>query len=185
MRSLLNFLVRFNNLIIFLDKTKVDAIEISYGTMDHALNIFRGDMPVDLILSANPILGTASKARKLFNKTMIRYWYRYKQKPFTPMYNLEYSKIAKQLTNIPVISVGGFRSGYEIEHAISSGYADFVGLSRPLICEPDFISKIKKDSTYQSACVNCNFCAIMSDSGQPTHCYKTKKEEDVWNFSVK
>ena len=178
-------LQQFKNLIAFLDKIKVDAIEISYGTMDHALNIFRGDMPVDLILSVNPILKTTSKARKFFNKTMIKSWYRHKQKPFTPMYNLEYAKAAKQLTSIPIISVGGFRSGYEIEHVISSGYADFAGLSRPLISEPDFILKIKKDLTYQSACKNCNYCAIMCDSGQPTHCYKTKKEEDVWNFSVK
>jgi 2,4-dienoyl-CoA reductase-like NADH-dependent reductase (Old Yellow Enzyme family) len=178
-------LQHFKNLIRFLEKIKVDAIEISYGTMDHALNIFRGDMPVDLILSVNPIIQTTSTFRKFINKSIIQSWYRYKQKPFSKMYNLDFAKEARKMTDIPIITVGGFRSGSEIEFAVSSGFADLVGLSRPLICEPDFISKIKKDITYQSACVNCNYCAIMCDSGKPTHCYKSNKKEDVWNFSAK
>lgn len=173
---------QFKGLIGFLDKLKVDAIEVSYGTMDHPLNIFRGDMPVNLILSVNPILQTPSKFRKFLNKTIIYSWYRYKQKPFSPMYNLDYAKVAKQLTNIPIISVGGFRSANEIEFALSSGYADFAGLARPLICEPDFIMKIKKDFTYKSACINCNYCAIMCDSGQQTKCYNTKNRRAYGTF---
>lgn len=179
-------LQQFENLIRFLDKMKIDAIEISYGTMDHPMNIFRGDMPVDLILAKNPILKSGSSLKRLINRMIVDSWYRYKQKPFTPVYNLDFAKAAKQLTNIPVISVGGFRSGEEIESAISQGFADFSGLSRPLICEPTFILKIKQDIHYKSACENCNYCAVMCDSGQPTQCYKTKKKkEELWNFSAK
>jgi len=178
--------VRFGNLIRFLDKMKVDAIEISYGTMDHPMNIFRGDMPARLILSQNPILHTNSAFRGFLNKMMIQSWYRFKQKPFTPAYNLIFAKAAKQITNIPMISVGGFRSGNEIETAISSGFTDFVGLSRALICEPNFILKIKNEIACKSACENCNYCAVMCDSGRPTQCYKTKqKKEELWNFSAK
>lgn len=177
---------QFENLIRFLDNMKVDAIEISYGTMDHPMNIFRGDMPVDLILAKNPILKSDSALKRFINRMAVDSWYRFKQKPFTPVYNLNFAKAAKQITNIPVISVGGFRSGEEIEMAISQGFADFAGLSRPLICEPAFILKIKQNIHYKSACENCNHCAVMCDSGLPTQCYKTKKKkEELWNFSKK
>ena len=163
---------QFVNLISFINTKKIDAIEISYGTMDYALNIFRGDFPIDLILSKNPIYKTKSRFLKILNKTFVFPFFRIKLKPFKPMYNLEYAVLAKRYTHIPVISVGGFRGADEIEYSIKTKKTDFVGLSRALINEPDFVKKIKENGQYISKCKNCNYCAIMCDTNNITKCYK-------------
>lgn len=161
----------FKKLISFLDKMKVDAIEISYGTMDHALNIFRGDLPDRTILQHNPILHSENRIRRHVNQYILRKYFVPRLRPFTPAYNLEYARVARKISGIPIISVGGFRTGEEIQRAISDGSADLVGLARPFICEPDFINKLKEDGSYASQCTNCNICAVMCDAGRETRCY--------------
>jgi 2,4-dienoyl-CoA reductase-like NADH-dependent reductase (Old Yellow Enzyme family) len=163
---------QFVELVRFLDGMEVSAIEISYGTMDHALNIFRGDMPESLILSRNPVLKARNRAQRLVNRVIMKQYFKRKLKPFTPAYNLEYAAIAKKYTRIPVISVGGFRDGEEIRDAVSTGKTDLVGLARPFICEPDFVEKIKINGSHRSLCMNCNYCSVMCDSANETRCYK-------------
>ena len=162
----------FIRLVQFLDRMKVSAIEISYGTMDHALNIFRGDFPEKLILSYNPIMKSRNPALKLINRAWMMQYFKPKLMPFQAMYNLGYARIAKQLTQIPVISVGGFRLAEEIRDSIDNGSADLVGLARPFICEPDLVTKFKSNGSYASKCVNCNYCSVMCDSQHETRCYK-------------
>ena len=169
---------QFEALIRFLDIQKLSAIEISYGTMDHPLNIFRGDFPTDLILRWNPILKGGGWLRRLFHKTFIRYYYLPKQLSFSHTYNLAYAAAAKKITTTPIISVGGFRSGAEIEAALDQGRCDLVSLSRPFIAEPDFMTLLKADHSHTSACCNCNYCAVLCDSGRATRCYSPKKNND-------
>jgi 2,4-dienoyl-CoA reductase-like NADH-dependent reductase (Old Yellow Enzyme family) len=164
---------QFISLIKLLQNKRVDAIEISYGTMDYALNIFRGDLPADLVLSKNPIYKTDSKYLKKLWKIFILPFIKIRLKPFSPMYNLEYALLAKKYTDIPVITVGGFRNNEEIKSAINKN-VNFVSLCRALICEPDFIVKIKENENYKSKCINCNYCAIMCDSNNITKCYQNK-----------
>ena len=162
---------QFINLVKFLDKKNIDALEISYGTMDYALNIFRGDVPVEWILKYNPIYRTDSAIKRFLMKSLIIPLACRKNKPFTPMYNLEYASLAKKHSSMKIICVGGFRSYREINYAIQHNYIDFVSLCRPLIHEPDFVKRIHSDHNYSSACTNCNKCAIMCDSKFSTRCY--------------
>ena len=166
----------FINLIKFLDTQKIDAIEISYGTMDYALNIFRGDtIPVDTILKFNPIYSLKNKVLRKLWEILILPIMKSKLKKFTPMYNLEYAKVAKAYTNIPIISVGGFRNLEEINYAHEKCEIDFVSLCRPFLREADFVTKLKEDNSYKSKCINCNVCAIMTDSEKSTGCIFNNK----------
>lgn len=164
----------FISLIRFLAKKKADAVEVSYGTMDHALNIFRGGIPLDYILKYNPVYKHESRFMQYVWKNFISPGIKKRFHPFTPMYNLHHATLAKRLSNLKIISVGGFRSYEEISQALRRKCTDFVALSRPFIREPDLVRKIKSKN-YQSSCKNCNKCAIMCDSLEHTQCYNNKK----------
>ncbi len=162
---------QYISLIKFLEREKVDAVEVSYGTMDHALNIFRGDIPLEWILKHNPVYRCNSSFRRHLWQRFIYPVYKRKLIPFTPMYNLHYASLAKQFSDLKIISVGGFRSLREMEYAVRGKYSDFVSLCRPFIRDPDFVKKIMNNHNYISTCKNCNRCAVMCDSTFHTRCY--------------
>lgn len=162
----------FVQLIRFLDYKKVDAIEISYGTMDHALSIFRGrSVPLDLILKYNPKYNTHSRLARFLRKKVFYSFVKPRLKMFSPMYNLPYAKIAKQHTQIPIVCVGGFRTKQEMIGAVERKETDLVSLCRPFICEPDLVEKLMTNDSYTAKCLDCNMCAIMCDSPHATRCY--------------
>ena len=163
---------QFASLIRFLDAQKIDGLEISYGTMDNALNIFRGDIPLKVIIKYNPVFKTNKGLKSLLNIARLYFLTKAKIKSFTPTYNLEYAKIAKGLTNIPIISVGGLRKGEEMRRCLENGFVDFIGMCRPFICEPDLVEKLEQDGNYSAKCLNCNVCGIMCDTDKQTQCYK-------------
>jgi len=90
---------------------------------------------------------------------------------------MQSAKLARDLGDTPVISVGGFRSGKAMEEALRSGSCDLTALSRPLIAEPDFVQRIAADLEYQAVCTNCNQCAIMCDTPNRTFCYNRGSHE--------
>jgi len=168
---------QFKNLILELDRVQPDAIEISYGTMDNALNIFRGSsIPVRAILKHNFRYKSKNKLYLFIFKKLLLPFFKKRLKFFTPHYNLKYSTFARQLTDIPIISVGGFRTGTEIKTALKNRDTEFISLCRPFICEPDFLQRLKSEINYKSRCCNCNVCAIMCDSPHPTICYLKETE---------
>jgi 2,4-dienoyl-CoA reductase-like NADH-dependent reductase (Old Yellow Enzyme family) len=165
----------FVQLIRFLDYKRVDAIEISYGTMDHPLSIFRGrSVPLDSILKYTPKYNTRGMLGRFLRKMILYPFVKQRLKMFTPMYNLPYAKIAKQHTKVPIICVGGFRTKQEIVEAIERKETDFVSLCRPFICEPDFVVKLMANDCYTAKCLDCNMCAVMCDSPNATRCYLGK-----------
>ena len=163
---------RLMRLIAFLNAKKVDAIEISYGTMERPLNIFRGtSVPLDAVLRCNPRYRVRGALRRSLWRTLAAPLVLARTRPFTPTYNLHYAEAAKRNSEIPIISVGGFRSGAEIESALANGKADFIGLCRPLLCEPDFVRRLEENNSYVSRCISCNTCAVFCDTRYPTRCH--------------
>jgi 2,4-dienoyl-CoA reductase-like NADH-dependent reductase (Old Yellow Enzyme family) len=163
---------RLIRLVRFLNAKRVAAIEISYGTMDRPLNIFRGNsVPLELILRYNPRYRIKRRLLHPLWKTLAAPFVLARIRRFTPAYNLSFAEVAKKHSEIPIVSVGGFRSGAEIECALNTGKADFIGLSRPLLCEPDFVKKLMENNTYVSRCISCNVCAVLCDTQNPTRCH--------------
>ncbi|MCP4161852.1 MAG: NADH:flavin oxidoreductase [Deltaproteobacteria bacterium] len=162
---------QFISLIRFLDSKKVDGIEISYGTMDQALNIFRGSsIPYNTILDFDPVYKKRNTILRKVWKFFAKAFLSKEIIQFSPMYNINFAELAKRYTTVPVITVGGFRSKKEIELVLSKEQADFVSLCRPFLAEPDFAIKIKENEEYRSRCINCNVCAIKTGTYKITSC---------------
>lgn len=56
---------------------------------------------------------------------------------------------------IPVILVGGMRSGETIQSVLERTDIELVSLSRPLLREPDWPTKLKVNATSESLCISC------------------------------
>jgi 2,4-dienoyl-CoA reductase-like NADH-dependent reductase (Old Yellow Enzyme family) len=162
----------FDHLVMVLHRLQVAAIEISYGTMDHAMNIFRGDVPLPLVLRHNPLFATDAPVRRAVTRSFLRNVILPAFLPFTPMYNLEYAERAKVSTTVPVISVGGFRSRDEMEAALAAGRTDLVAMSRPFLREPDLVARMQAGERWVSACTHCNQCVVMCDAPRLTKCHQ-------------
>ena len=76
----------------------------------------------------------------------------------------------KQKTRVPLILVGGIRSLDVAERLVAEGTADYIALSRPLICEPDLVSRWKSGDTAKSACVSDNRCFNPARNGEGLRC---------------
>lgn len=63
----------------------------------------------------------------------------------------------KDEIGLPIIEVGGIRSADDMLAAIEAG-ASAVSLSRPLLCEPDFPTKLRDGDGIVSKCKGCGFC---------------------------
>lgn len=72
---------------------------------------------------------------------------------------------------IPVILTGGNRSVSRLEKILARGGADFFGLARPLIREPDLPNRwLEGRGGPGSACVSCSRCLAGLHKGQVIHC---------------
>lgn len=64
----------------------------------------------------------------------------------------------KQAVSVPIILTGGMRTRAVMEDVISSGAADMVGLSRPLIREPLLPVQMRDEGRLGAECTSCNKC---------------------------
>lgn len=164
------------NTVRRLEALDVDAVEISYGSMEWALNIIRGACPVDAFLKVNPIFKhIPGVLRGLWKKFFL---HRYLQEfiPFEENYNVNAARLISRNTALPVIPVGGIRNAESMSGCIEDGLSA-VSLCRPLICEPDLPLKIKSGGQSESRCVNCNLCTAYCDSNKSLQCYRLKGEK--------
>lgn len=151
----------------------VDNIEVSYGTMEYALNIIRGNCPTNLVFEVNPLFNKYPKFIKSLAKKVLESKYLKIFKPFSKNYNLEAALEIKKHIKTPITVVGGIRELKDIEDILNSGI-DMVSMCRPFICEPDLINEIENGEWQKSACTNCNLCTIYCDSENSVKCYRGK-----------
>lgn len=153
-------------------ETELDAVEVSYGTMEHALNIFRGDCPIDLALKVNPIYGGIPGPLKKLWKRFCFPRMNLAHIPYSPLYNLLGALALKNSLDVPVIPVGGVHTKADMEVCRNYGF-EALALCRPFIAEPNLAAKLKHNQWMQSPCIHCNYCAIYCDSANSLRCYHT------------
>jgi 2,4-dienoyl-CoA reductase-like NADH-dependent reductase (Old Yellow Enzyme family) len=159
-----------------METLDIDAVEISYGTMEYALNIIRGACPVDLALRINPLFNTTPRIVRRLWKLFRERAYTSRFIPFEKNYTLEAAFRIKQATSLPVIAVGGIRDTQSMLAALNIYGLAAISLCRPLICEPDLPHKIKAGLTTESACTNCNVCTINCDGPHTVQCYQRRTQ---------
>lgn len=158
-----------------LEALEIDAVEVSYGTMEAAMNIFRGECPVDLILALNPLFKVIPGflrgiwKRRFLPRVLAPF------EPFSAGYNVDAALKIKHQTALPVMVVGGLRSARQMSDCIRQGL-DAVCLCRSLICEPDLPERLRSGASHHSRCLNCNRCAAYCDSQETLRCYRKKKD---------
>lgn len=145
----------------------IDAVEISYGTMEYALNIIRGAFPWQKTIKINPLFNKYPSFIKLLIAKFIVPKYQKVFKPFSYNYNWDAALEIKKTIKTPIMLTGGIRSVKDIDDILRSGI-DKVCLSRPFICEPDLVDKL--NTNWISKCTNCNLCTIYVDSEHQVQC---------------
>jgi len=153
-----------------LQSAGVDLIEVSYGSMEIALNIIRGACPVNVILKVNPLFSHIPPLWRPFWKAFVGPQHLRRLKRLTPVYNLAAAAAVKQAVSVPVAVVGGIRSLDDAIQCLQGQGLDAVGLCRPLIREPDLPTRWRDGVATKSTCTNCNLCTVNCDSVDPTIC---------------
>jgi 2,4-dienoyl-CoA reductase-like NADH-dependent reductase (Old Yellow Enzyme family) len=84
----------------------------------------------------------------------------------------------KKEIGIPLILVGGFLSFNVVQDVVASGLADYVALSRPLIREPNLLSRWAGGDRTKAACISCNKCFSTLSKKEALHCPVEKKSKE-------
>ncbi len=84
-----------------------------------------------------------------------------------------YSEMVKKVTRVPTILVGGLKKPETMRKILEEGTADLIGLSRPLIREPDLPNRIRRGDLRKAECVSCSNCSGPSGR-EPTKCRAKK-----------
>ena len=94
------------------------------------------------------------------------------------VYYREAAQSFKKEIGIPLILVGGFLSYTIAQEAVSSGIADYVALSRPLIREPHLVKRWESGDQKKARCISCNKCFSTLFTKEALHCAVEKKEQE-------
>jgi len=86
--------------------------------------------------------------------------------PIREAYLLPDARVVRGSTSVPLAVVGGMRSPSVMEEAIESGVVDCVSLCRPLIREPDLITRWKSGDTRPADCLSCGACMKADKEGK-------------------
>ncbi len=73
---------------------------------------------------------------------------------------------------MPVILTGGNRSVSLLDDILQTGEVDFLGVSRPLIREPDLPNKWLSGETTKTKCISCNMCTQMQNLMTGLRCHQ-------------
>jgi 2,4-dienoyl-CoA reductase-like NADH-dependent reductase (Old Yellow Enzyme family) len=97
-------------------------------------------------------------------------------RPDQEAYNAVYARRLKKAVGVPVMVVGGLRSGAVLRRLLEED--DLFSLSRPLIREPDLVSRWRQDENYRATCISCNGCFRPGLKGEGIYCVVDRIEAE-------
>ncbi len=94
-------------------------------------------------------------------------------------YYREHARRYKETIKTPLILVGGFLRLSTMEDVLQQGLADYIALSRPLICEPHLVKRWAEGEQSKAACVSCNQCFATTLSKEGLFCKVAQRRQGV------
>jgi 2,4-dienoyl-CoA reductase-like NADH-dependent reductase (Old Yellow Enzyme family) len=82
----------------------------------------------------------------------------------------EEAQAFKARLSLPLILVGGIRSLSVAEQLVAAGTADYLSLSRPLICEPGLIARWQSGDLRKAQCLSDTLCFSSARDGLGIYC---------------
>jgi 2,4-dienoyl-CoA reductase-like NADH-dependent reductase (Old Yellow Enzyme family) len=92
-------------------------------------------------------------------------------------YYLAAARRYKEKIGVPLMLVGGIRAYDVAERLAGDGTADYISLSRPLIAEPDLVSRWKSGDRRPAFCKSDNLCFKPGFEGRGVYCVTREKAE--------
>jgi 2,4-dienoyl-CoA reductase-like NADH-dependent reductase (Old Yellow Enzyme family) len=96
--------------------------------------------------------------------------------PEEEVYYRKAARLYKRKVTIPLMLVGGIRSYEVAEELVRGGTADYISLSRPLICEPGLVKRWREGDRRKSECVSDNACFGPALDGTGLYCVTMAKQ---------
>ncbi|MCZ8521614.1 MULTISPECIES: NADH:flavin oxidoreductase [Paenibacillus] len=129
----------FPELLLEIEKTGVDAIEVSGGMWDC---LVRAEEELGF-----PVVPIPEARTKINSPEKQSYYYEY---------------VKDMRLSIPLILVGGHRNIELMEEIMGQGSVDFLSLCRPLISEPALPNRwLHGDGRDKADCISCNACLLV------------------------
>lgn len=138
-------------------KHKVHGIVLSGGTVSRSpMTILSGAMPYKTLAHYMPMrsfwwLKAALNFPGIAPVMM-------PTSPFKELYFMEYAKrFQKEITDVPLIYVGGVQSGDNCQQIMDEGFELFQ-MAHVLIKDPDFVKHVEENPHYHAGCGRSNYC---------------------------
>ncbi|MEJ2696277.1 MAG: NADH:flavin oxidoreductase [Candidatus Sulfobium sp.] len=98
------------------------------------------------------------------------------QTPREEVFYREAAELYRKRVSVPLILVGGIRSFEVAEGLVRGGTADYISMSRPLICEPALVRRWREGDRRRSECVSDNACFTPASEGRGIYCVTMQKK---------
>lgn len=160
-----------------LENTGLHALVLTGGFTPHSpMYLFRGDSPVPAMLKTE---------RSAYNRMLLRLGGRtsFRSMPFRELYFLDLARQVRAATQIKLGLLGGVRRLENVASAMSEGF-ELVVMGRPLIAEPDLVSRFERGYAGPSICTNCNRCVAEFSAPGGVRCVLRPPNDVALNRTV-
>ncbi len=153
---------------LFIKLAMMDAVEGGLSPSEGAqIAAALGEMGLDAI----EVSGGIGGGKPLNTQTSIR-------SPADEGYFRPLARLARRHSSLPIALVGGLRSRSVMEDVLRSGDADFISMSRPLICQPDLPNRFRREAEECADCTSCSHCSP-EEPGQGIACVRQAEGASV------